>query len=470
MSLLPCLNRIRRSPVLVAILLAITSFQVCQANEVNKSEAEAIANEKKLVEEFEYWLLRAYEGDRNGQFNVALLFDEGLGTLQSDEQAFYWYEQAARQGLASAQYNLGHKYMSGIGTRKNPEKALHWWVKAAHQEHELAQFNIASAYYRGIGVELDQEAAQFWFSKAAANGEPRSIKILQSPLFTQAAQPEQTLDKRSATPVYNKPSTTGALLTILPPEQNIEIVERRPKWLKIRSSEGFPVWVYKQFVRITDGQGTLTGSNVNARVAPVIVKGSIVGRLNKGEKLIVLEERSDWVRLRSPARFTAWVEAETLTEPNDKPTAAKAVASTANKKSPQSNWKLLKDKPPASKEKYQFKNNRNDDAWLFSTQAKPYTLQLASFANDKNLERFLDQEQLRNDAQARQFISRRDGIEWKYVLYGSYANLTEAEQAKQKKGFNQAWIRQVKNIRASRCLAWKTSIPTPKSLQTYCQD
>ncbi len=562
--------------LLISLSMGLTLLTVPVTPSIANEEKSLTRNDPAFAEAFDNWMLRAYEGDRDAQFKVALMFSDGTGTQQDPEQAVYWYSQAARQGLASAQYNLGHKYLAGQGTDKDLQQAIKWWLKAAKQEHELAQFNVARAYYGGIGVDKDEKQAKFWFRKAAINNEPRSIEIMravyqESPSYSepqtdlapkenmtlamdqdnQAIEPESSIsvvenqsteleniepsnteNRTTQAPiaVYNRPDKMSVLVFLMPSDSRFSIVKQNEGWLNIQSDNGFPVWVYKDFVILNNDatKATIKGNNVNARAVPLILRGSVIGQLFDGTQLRVLEQQEKWIRLQSPNNFSAWIEnneanispssiasspaedaqaesvaaiteitadnAETPTLNNHKKDTAHEVDiaqinqidasssiqseqvkySTSSKESTEkSDSKQAKPTQSGStteQEKYVFKNVRNDDSWLFSLPEKSYTLQLASFADDKSLFKFLKQFKLQDDKNARQFISNRNGIEWKYVLYGSYATTTEAEAAKTQKKFKRAWVRNVGQIRKNRCIAWKTTIPTPKGLKTYCQD
>ena len=134
--------------------------------------------EAKYKKELDHWMLAAYEGDRDAQFKVGVLFTNDQFSEPDYEQAVYWYKQAAHQGHPLAQYNLGHQYLTGQGVNKNENEAVSWWLKAAKQDHPLAQFNIGRATYLGIGLEKDEKEAKRWFERATANGEPKSAAIL----------------------------------------------------------------------------------------------------------------------------------------------------------------------------------------------------------------------------------------------------------------------------------------------------
>ena len=53
------------------------------------------------------WLSENSGSDSSAATVLGLLYDEGLGVLQSYEEAMRWYKFAAEKGNADAQYNLG---------------------------------------------------------------------------------------------------------------------------------------------------------------------------------------------------------------------------------------------------------------------------------------------------------------------------------------------------------------------------
>ena len=157
-------------------IISIQNSGVAHAQfEVQNMES---SKEQQFRDELDKWMLRAYEGDRDAQFKVGVLFTNDQFDQPDYEQAVYWYKQAARQGHVLAQYNLGHQYLTGVGVAKNDVTAMQWWLKAAEQDHSLAQFNIGRAYYLGIGLPMDHALSKYWFKRAAFNQEPKSIDIL----------------------------------------------------------------------------------------------------------------------------------------------------------------------------------------------------------------------------------------------------------------------------------------------------
>jgi len=77
-------------------------------------------------------------GEARAQYDLALLYDKGLGVPQSDAQALLWYTRAAEHGDAQAQYNLGLMYMNGQGMTPDLVLAYYWLSLALGQGEEKA--------------------------------------------------------------------------------------------------------------------------------------------------------------------------------------------------------------------------------------------------------------------------------------------------------------------------------------------
>src|SRR5271170_4185690 len=50
----------------------------------------------------------AEQGDAMAQSRLGLMYRDGHGVPQDDQQAVEWFRKAAEQGRANAQYNLAH--------------------------------------------------------------------------------------------------------------------------------------------------------------------------------------------------------------------------------------------------------------------------------------------------------------------------------------------------------------------------
>lgn len=72
----------------------------------------------------------ANNDDANAQYQLALMYDLGLGVDKDLSQAFIWYQKSAQQNYPKAQYNLGVAYALGKGVKKDIGLAKSWVKKA----------------------------------------------------------------------------------------------------------------------------------------------------------------------------------------------------------------------------------------------------------------------------------------------------------------------------------------------------
>lgn len=99
-------------------------------------------------------------------------YQKGLGHLQ-----FQQYEKAhriwlglAENGHAQAQFDLGIMFHNGLGLEKDEEMALYWFEKAASQNHADAENYLGAIHKTGRGVAQDIGKAQMYFKRAMEHG------------------------------------------------------------------------------------------------------------------------------------------------------------------------------------------------------------------------------------------------------------------------------------------------------------
>ena len=69
---------------------------------------------------------------------VGYFYYRGLGTEKDLAKAFYWTQRAAGHGDRDGQYNLATLYENGEGVEKDMEQAKRWYLLAAQQKHREA--------------------------------------------------------------------------------------------------------------------------------------------------------------------------------------------------------------------------------------------------------------------------------------------------------------------------------------------
>jgi TPR repeat protein len=107
---------------------------------------------------YKQFLAAAQAGHADSQFNVALMYEQGIGVGKDDKEAVAWYGKAAEQGHAAAQYNLAVLFENGRGTGVDFAKANEWYRKASAQGDALAIGNLGMLYVRGQGVKENKIA------------------------------------------------------------------------------------------------------------------------------------------------------------------------------------------------------------------------------------------------------------------------------------------------------------------------
>jgi len=112
----------------------------------------------------------AKAGDKEAQFNLAILFKQGNGAMQNESKAADWFRKSADQGLAAAQFRLGRMYDLGEGVEQSFDYAAVWYEKAAKQGYPLAQTNLGVLYANGEGLKQDLVLAYVWLNLAASQG------------------------------------------------------------------------------------------------------------------------------------------------------------------------------------------------------------------------------------------------------------------------------------------------------------
>ncbi len=82
----------------------------------------------------------------------------------------------AEQGDATAQFNVGLMYVDGLGVPKDYAEAVRWLRKAAEQGDTDAQNYLGVMYDYGPGVPQDYVQAHMWYNLAAARGNESARK------------------------------------------------------------------------------------------------------------------------------------------------------------------------------------------------------------------------------------------------------------------------------------------------------
>ncbi len=114
----------------------------------------------------------------------------------------------------------------------------------------------------------------------------------------------------SGSPVFAARTMASTSLGTLPVGTAIRVVRSSDGWAEVNASRAVHVWVYGKFVSSRSGIGSVTGSAVRIRSTPSTGADSqVLGEVNAGDKVEVLETRGDWKRITAPATVRVWIPA-----------------------------------------------------------------------------------------------------------------------------------------------------------------
>ena len=145
--------------VCLAVTMIFTIETNAQAMENTNFQAGLKAYQaNNLPLAYKEFLTAANDGHADSQFNVALMYEQGIGVSKDEKEAVVWYGKSAAHGNSAAQFNLGVLYENGRGTKIDYTKANELYRKASAQGDPLAIGNLGMLYMRGQGVKENKVA------------------------------------------------------------------------------------------------------------------------------------------------------------------------------------------------------------------------------------------------------------------------------------------------------------------------
>ncbi len=114
---------------------------------------------------------KAFAGEAEAQHDLAAVYTAGhAGVKTNYEKASLWFAEAAHSNIANAQYNLAVLYHQGLGVKQDTQKAIDLYRIAAANNHPEAQYNLGIAHIEGIGADYNPQIAAYYFQQAAKSG------------------------------------------------------------------------------------------------------------------------------------------------------------------------------------------------------------------------------------------------------------------------------------------------------------
>ena len=100
------------------------------------------------------------------QFNLAVLYLEGMGVAQDQEQGYMWMQKAADQGDPEALMEMALRYRDGIGTEVDDRLAFRYMKAAADAGMKDAFCNLGGMYRTGSGTRRNYKKAIYYFERS----------------------------------------------------------------------------------------------------------------------------------------------------------------------------------------------------------------------------------------------------------------------------------------------------------------
>ena len=146
----------------------------------NQFSAGVEAYNNGLYNEAEALWMQVTGGNEATQaaYNLAVLYEQGLGQHGSNERIVSLYKTAAERGSVDAQYNYGGLFYAGERVPRRIEDAIYWWSQAANLGHSEAQYNLGVLLFEGQDIKQNLRLATQWLSFSADAGHELASSLL----------------------------------------------------------------------------------------------------------------------------------------------------------------------------------------------------------------------------------------------------------------------------------------------------
>lgn len=121
--------------------------------------------DKKIYKEN---IKKANNGNKESEFVIGYLYENGRGVPQNINEAVKWYRKSAKKKYTKALNNLAYLYQNGNGVEKDIRKAEELLKMSAKQGDNVACLNLGILYQ--TNNEINMENAKFWYKKAMNKG------------------------------------------------------------------------------------------------------------------------------------------------------------------------------------------------------------------------------------------------------------------------------------------------------------
>jgi TPR repeat protein len=107
-------------------------------------------------------------GEARAQYEVALMYLQGIGTKVDPLRGGQWMLAAANNGNVTAMVEIGGRFENGVNAEKNLILAFTWYRRAALAGDGIGCYKLAMLYEVGSGVPQDLPRAYAWYRMAGS--------------------------------------------------------------------------------------------------------------------------------------------------------------------------------------------------------------------------------------------------------------------------------------------------------------
>lgn len=158
--------------VIWGVLMVLSTTLACFAQDLTLDQKQGSQSLPQRLESelltFQRLQMAAAQGDATAQFQLAAMYQDGRGIVQSDQEALRYYSKAAQQDHAAAQFYLARLYEQD-GVLQDYKQAVKWYRKASEQGYSVK--HLAAMYYDGRGVKQNISTAFELFKSSAEAGD-----------------------------------------------------------------------------------------------------------------------------------------------------------------------------------------------------------------------------------------------------------------------------------------------------------
>ncbi len=183
--------------VMMAFVMALTACSTTDALDVStttqtqaqKDTAKAILDKGIAaynVQDYASALPLFIQADKLGHMKapryLGLMYLNGDGVAQSNQQAFDYFSKAASNGDITGQYWLGYCYERGLGVVQDVNQAIRWYQESAKRGDVIsapAMIALGRLYEQGLGVEKDINQAISLYHQALNAGDDSAKAALE---------------------------------------------------------------------------------------------------------------------------------------------------------------------------------------------------------------------------------------------------------------------------------------------------